>query len=332
MEKFKEFIKKYELISFFVLTFLISWIIWVVSFFVKSGSVLNIISLLGAFGPALAAIALAGFLDSQKNNNKITKFLILSGILFLLFFGLNILSIDAFLKISKEVAVYIVLGIMALICAFIFSGAFFNNKGIENLLKPIYKWKISFKWYFMSFLLLPTLVVVSLLIDVLLLKGTIDFSAYKGPWHKISYNILVSFFAIMLFGGPLNEEPGWRGFAMPRLLNRFNPLVASLILGLVWSLWHAPLHFNGFYAGGIAGFLSRFIWNTPLTIFFTWIYMKTKGSLIHVTLLHTIVNSISLFFPISSNAGLILIIMLVALLVYIIIKNKMWKKTTYDNT
>src|SRR5574337_857223 len=51
----------------------------------------------------------------------------------------------------------------------------------------------------------------------------------------------------LLTTGPLGEELGWRGFALPRLLKRFNPFVASLVLGAIWGVWHLP----SFYLAGM---------------------------------------------------------------------------------
>ena len=69
--------------------------------------------------------------------------------------------------------------------------------------------------------------------------------------------------AITLFldAGGLFEENGWRGFALPLLLRQFNPLSASLILGLLWGLWHFPVKYNVLIAYGITGglvYLSAF--------------------------------------------------------------------------
>lgn len=76
----------------------------------------------------------------------------------------------------------------------------------------------------------------------------------------------------VIFGG--QEEPGWRGFALPRLQSRHSPLVATLILGLAWGIWHVPLY-------GPAGFVVPLV----LAFFYTWLYNKT-GSVLLCILLH----------------------------------------------
>ena len=75
----------------------------------------------------------------------------------------------------------------------------------------------------------------------------------------------------VIFGG--QEEPGWRGFALPRLQQRHAPLVATLILGLGWGIWHIPLY-------GPAGFVVPLV----LAFYYTWLYNKTRSVLLCILL------------------------------------------------
>lgn len=83
---------------------------------------------------------------------------------------------------------------------------------------------------------------------------------------------LVSFVFVALLGGGF-EEPGWRGFALPRLQTRHSPLVATLILALFWGLWHLPLY-------GL-GFVGPMLY----TFYYTFLYNRT-GSVLLCILLH----------------------------------------------
>lgn len=98
-------------------------------------------------------------------------------------------------------------------------------------------------------------------------------------------------FLMMLFlGGPLGEEIGWRGFALPRLLARYGPGAASLRLGLVWSLWHLPV----FLIPGTDQYGQPLFWYTVMvtayTFVFTWVHLRTGGSLLLALLHHTAIN------------------------------------------
>jgi membrane protease YdiL (CAAX protease family) len=62
-----------------------------------------------------------------------------------------------------------------------------------------------------------------------------------GP--TVAALVAAEFVRVLFLGGPLGEELGWRGFALPRLLARRSPFGASVLLGVVWGLWHAPLYF-----------------------------------------------------------------------------------------
>jgi membrane protease YdiL (CAAX protease family) len=95
------------------------------------------------------------------------------------------------------------------------------------------------------------------------------------------------------------EEPGWRGFALPRLQERFGPVPGSLILGLLHGLWHLPLFV---YTGGPVAQgpfdLSTFVLytlllGTVMTIIWTWVYNNTGGSILLAVLLHSAFNATS---------------------------------------
>jgi membrane protease YdiL (CAAX protease family) len=107
-------------------------------------------------------------------------------------------------------------------------------------------------------------------------------------------NLAVLFFV----GGPLGEETGWRGFALPRLQQRYGALAASLVLGVDWALWHLPNYFipaMNTWTGNLWIYLGIAV---ALSVIHTWVYNGTGSSLLLVTLLHAAVDaSTRLFLP-----------------------------------
>lgn len=99
----------------------------------------------------------------------------------------------------------------------------------------------------------------------------------------------------MLLIGGLTEEPGWRGFALPVLRASHGPLVASIILGLMWGIWHIPIYsLPGLGNPLPAGNLVVFILTTPLlTILFTLLAEKSGDSVWMAMLFHAWNNTVS---------------------------------------
>jgi membrane protease YdiL (CAAX protease family) len=108
------------------------------------------------------------------------------------------------------------------------------------------------------------------------------------------------FLFIFLFIG-LGEEPGWRGFALPRLQKQCTPLIASLILAPIWALWHLPLMGNEFPAAVIPAFLISLLGGTLIQ---TWLFNRTKGSVFAQMLFHATVNTVGagLVFPLFKGS------------------------------
>jgi membrane protease YdiL (CAAX protease family) len=94
----------------------------------------------------------------------------------------------------------------------------------------------------------------------------------------------------LLTGG--NEEPGWRGFALPALLERFHPVVATIILGVIHGAWHLPLMNR--YDTTLGWYLFNIL---PLTVICNWLYLRSRSSVIPVMLFHAGTNVVGDFFP-----------------------------------
>lgn len=299
-----QLIKDNQLVSFFILAYSITWTIQI--FLPKS------FELIGAFGPALAAIIVSFIYNRGRTGISSVK----KWSLFVVLFLLLILPI-AYNNIYPLPPLESV--IAAFLAAFIISGVLSSNKGIHDLLRPLITWRVNLKWYIII-IFLPLLIAI---ISGLLSGGNFPVNANNFNLNSIIYVLSVFIFGA-LFLGPLQEEPGWRGFALPILEAKYTPLVATLILGVLWSLWHLGLYINGFYPEGVTGILGQFLFTIPFAFLITWVYNHTRGSLLLVIIMHTSFNT---------SSGLILgrptimfeILMIIVALV-IIIGDRMWKE------
>ena len=126
---------------------------------------------------------------------------------------------------------------------------------------------------------------------------------WKGAW---TFSPVLS---PMLFGiliSAWTEEVVWRGYALPRLLERYGPLGASLRLGLMWMLWHMPYFWMpGYSEWGPWGYLGWAPFYFVYTFYFTWLYQRSRGSVLVATVSHFTVNWVILWMqPLAiENAG-----------------------------
>jgi membrane protease YdiL (CAAX protease family) len=92
-------------------------------------------------------------------------------------------------------------------------------------------------------------------------------------------------------GGPLGEEPGWRGFALPKLQAAYGPMVASMILGLLWSAWHLPLFLvPGWTSSSLLVFVVLL---TAVGFILNFAFNISGGSVIVAMFLHAMFNASS---------------------------------------
>src|SRR5215211_3019960 len=120
--------------------------------------------------------------------------------------------------------------------AFIMAGVTEGREGVRRLLRRIVLWRVGIGWYLFVLVGIPAIIVLSTLV----LPGALaSFQASAVPSTVLLYVVAGPVF--LFVGGPVFEEIGWRGFALPRLQRLYGPLVGTLILGALWGLWHLPL-------------------------------------------------------------------------------------------
>ena len=90
--------------------------------------------------------------------------------------------------------------------------------------------------------------------------------------------------------GPLGEEFGWRGFALPRVLEQWPPLKASLILGAIHAIWHVPLFFLPDMPQSRIPFPTFAVGVVSIAIIDTWLYLRSGANLLLAILVHLLAN------------------------------------------
>jgi membrane protease YdiL (CAAX protease family) len=150
--------------------------------------------------------------------------------------------------------------------------------------------RISAKWYLVILLAYPLITALLAIAENGQIQITETFhELLTQPVRIITFTIFIFIF------GPLPEELGWRGYALDGLQDLMNAVLASLLLGAAWALWHIPLFFmKGTYqyemGFGSAAFWRFMTFATVISIFFTWIYNNNQRSTLSAALFHFSIN------------------------------------------
>jgi membrane protease YdiL (CAAX protease family) len=135
--------------------------------------------------------------------------------------------------------------------------------------------KIVLKW------LLPAIAIPGICIVVSSLIMTYIKNEYV-PWKGDILFYILSFVAMLI--GSIAEEIGWRGFLLPTLQKKYSPFFSSVFVGILWGVWHLN------FTGGIGGFILYTITIIEMSILMTWIYNKSNGSLLIMSVWHLTIN------------------------------------------
>jgi membrane protease YdiL (CAAX protease family) len=159
-----------------------------------------------------------------------------------------------------------------------------GKAAVMILLRRMVRWRVAPLWYAAA-LLLPVAIALGATVLNVLLGARPPSSAELGAWPRL----IPTYFLLLLIPGIGGawEEPGWRGYALPKLQVGRSALSASLILGVVWAFWHLPLM--------VAAVIpwSDIAYVTVQSVVYAWLFNNTNGSVLVVMLFHTMNNVIS---------------------------------------
>lgn len=223
---------------------------------------------IGGTGPAFAAMIISQIIKPEPVKTDRKKYWVVFSIAALITAALIVLYLH--IRASASIFLLLLVLINAGITAFIISGGLHPRKGIKELLNKLYIGRVNLKSYIVVLIMIPIFIVLTAIICTLHAGISLRELIPQLSFGGVS-SVFIACGYVTLVRGPLREEIGWRGFALPRLQYRYSPLVATLILGIIWTVWHLPLHLSGIYAGGIDGFIVRFYYNIGITFLITWL-------------------------------------------------------------
>ena len=168
--------------------------------------------------------------------------------------------------------------------------------GVSRLLSGLVRWRVAARWYVLA--LGFTLAIK--------LGGAVLYRLLFDAWPTFGETPLILMLAATLLStlalGQAGEEIGWRGYALPRLAQRLGVRTASIVLGVVWAVWHFPLFvFLGTSTTG-QSFPVYVAQVTAISVVMTWLYFGTQGSLLLTMLMHAAINNTKDIVP-SAEVG-----------------------------
>ena len=187
---------------------------------------------------------------------------------------------------------------------------------------PFKRWRVPPASYALALVAIPVVIMAA---SAVLPGKDVGTPSFVGPAVVIGPLIQAVAF---LIGGPIQEEVGWRGFALPILQERIRPLQAAVVLGIIWGGWHLPQFFVSAWetphnnAGDVLGFFALTVTGS---IVISWITNLARGSVLLAILAHNSINwalttwsgitgqqATTIFWPATAGMAVLAVVALIA--------------------
>jgi membrane protease YdiL (CAAX protease family) len=321
MSRLARWISAHPVWAFFIVTYGLSWPLFLLVLVVlpQSMAVQGTLGVAAAFAPAFAAMIVAAVAEPQR----LAKQRAAHWMTFLIAWIVAAASLVLFAwhvrNAPLNTALFIFGGVLALLPAFCVSRAFSRVTGVRKHFRSLIAPRGNVLWYVLALLVVPAVQLAGYGMSRLLgIEGGPE-AELNLPFDPASAALL--FLYGFFFAGGVNEESGWRGFALPRLQRKYCPLVAALIVWVFWALWHLPADLASDDPAS-STLTNRLLFNAIWSILFAWVFNRTKGSLLAPAIFHPAMNASGMLLP-KTDAAKVLFIMLTLVA---IVSDRMWRR------
>lgn len=274
---------------------------------------------LAVFSPALAAMLISAIIEPKPLQGSRKKSWGVFGVSWLVSWALMTLYYWKVENLDLMVAM-LLWAVFATLPGLVISSAFARTPGIRKHFSTILRPRGNIVWYLLAIFCVPALALLGIAITQLL-GGEVQSRHTVTGFAPMAILLTLTFISGFLCSGGINEESGWRGFALPRLQARFPVIVSIAIVWFFWALWHIPYDI-GLGVDPIWMLVNRTGINFIFSVLFAWVYNRTKGSILAPALFHPSMNTFGNNLPFTFAS----IILYAALAVFAIVYDRMWKK------
>ena len=207
-----------------------------------------------------------------------------------------------------------------------------NKEDKLDYIKSCYQVKrIGPHWWLLILLIFPVIFTVSIFFDLLTGGALPEMANLRAVFQTPV--LFIPLLLLSFMSSPFSEELGWRGFALKPLLDRFGFTKASVLLGLIWGVWHLPLYFmpqtwHGQMEFALAGFWMFLLSNIGLSAIMSLVFIRTNHSIVSAMLLHLTCNFTGqLLYKVSDTVEIISSILIFTIGIVLCIYMGMSKKS-----
>lgn len=170
-----------------------------------------------------------------------------------------------------------------------FAAALLVTRACEGSVRPLWRRMVRVRVRPFAY------VIALLLVPLAVLGAAAAFGAVPASGSDVGRTVVTVLvtYVVFILGGPLQEEPGWRGVALPRLQERWHPAAAAVLLGVVWTFWHAPLFLVREWdtpRGSVGDLVAYLLFVVALSVVMSWLTNVADGSVALAILGHNSVN------------------------------------------
>lgn len=331
MHHVSNWIKRHQIIAFFLITFAITWGLgFSYTAMYKGEFLLAPLAFIATCGPALAGIIISVICNTQPREGAKRTYWIAFLVAWVAS-ALVCIAHNTFINRAPLTLIIVVFTIVTVIpVAFVISMAYSRIPTVKNYLASLLSLRGVWGWALLALLWIPALILISIFINDP--RWGLLFAVHQLPASGLVLIglVVVKFLYQLFFFNATGEEAGWRGFALPRLQARTSPLIACLVLNFFWPLWHFFLWMaegKPVYSPEYWG--QAYLTHLSATVTIVWFFNRSRGNILVAGIVHAAANTAFAFFP-NLDWAIYNWTAAVAALVLILV-GEMWKKLPMDH-